>query len=177
MHSPKSSLQSNPFLANDSNRDSTFLQISSDSDFSVVVLLMNLSPLRALWALELVRLSLAFILRASRADTSTGGSSSASDGYSCHDSDLSHDNFLRILNEDERLLAIKPPPAGGIIGFEFVGVTLQTKMESSSSCNVTSTKSAWSSLRRLKSSRKMGSIAPAPAPAPQKSSGKSNLRL
>lgn len=149
MHSPKSSLESRPSLASELNLDSTRFHISSAS-LAPVVLLMNLRPLRARCALDFVRSSFAFSLRASRAEMM---SSSVSD-EAMEDVDLSHENFRRRVREvfDKVLLKIPTPegeeevpplaPSLGLeVGVAVVGATLQTTMESFSSSSVTSTRS------------------------------------
>lgn len=180
MHSPNSSLPSKPSLASDSNLASTFLHNSSSQAPLMVLLLINLSPLRACCALDLVRWSLAFILRASRAVILL--CSSVSDVIDARekDGDLSQGNFRRILDVTEGLLPKTPsdvPAVGSSVAV--VGVTLQTTMESSSSSSVTSTVS-WS-LFRLRSLRNIGSIAPPTTPPPERSSwstsSNSNARL
>lgn len=182
MHSPKSSLASNPSLASESNRDSTRLHNSLASLDAPVVLLINLSPLSARCALDLVRWSFALIFLASRAEIVL---SSISDEVVLEDLDLPHPNFCRILDVADKLLFKIPaewtstPHPGSDVTEVGLGLTLQTTMESLSSSSVTSTKSCW--LFLLRSLRNIGNIAPPSsqslAEPESRSSGKSNVRL
>ena len=169
MHSPKSSLATKPSFETEWNLASTVLHDSSASQALVLLLLlMNLRPFRACWALDLVRWSLAPILRASRADMTVLSSTCISSSIEMPDAldvDLSHGNFRRILDVTERFLSRR--------GSSLVGVTLHTTTESSSSSSVTSTKSC--GLLWLKPLRKIGSIGPPPVSS--RSSGSSKERL
>ena len=175
IHSPKSSRESKPSLASLRNLDSTFLHNSSESQALVLVLvLMNLSPLRACCAFDRDRWRLALILRASRADMIVFSSASSSEAVSdALVEDLSHGNFRRILDVIDRFLSSR-----GGCNSSLVGVTLHTTTESSSSSSVTSTKSCELLLCRPRPLRNIGSIAPPPqmVEPSRSSSGRSNDR-
>ena len=175
MHSPKSSRESKPSLASLWNLDSTFLHNASESQALVLVLLlMNLSPLRASCAFDRDRWRLALILRSSRADMIVFSSTTSSEAVSdALDEDLSHGNFRRILDVIDRFFSSR-----GGCNSSLVGVTLHMTTESSSSSSVTSTKSC-ELLCRPRPLRNIGSISlppPLMVVESSRSSGWSNDR-
>lgn len=174
IHWPKSALASNPSTASDSNLASTCFH-SSSASLAPVVLLMNLRPLRARCAIDLVRWSLAFSFLSSRAGSAR--STESDEAAVLEDDDLiSRSNVRRMLRDvADRLRPKIPVPASSSDKSFGTGVTLYTTMSSSSSLssNMTSTKSwLWWLPCLVRSLRNIGSIAPPTNPFLESSSGK-----
>ncbi|KAL6585684.1 hypothetical protein OROMI_002328 [Orobanche minor] len=147
MHSPKSSLESNPSLAKTWNLASTCFHNKPGSDSPAAVLFfMNLSPPSALCALDLFLNILACAFIISRADTTAAWCrSSASDVDVLADTFPRHENIRRSLDPlRARKLPFVETDAGSSAAeifrsSEVAGLKLHSTTESSSSSIVAST--------------------------------------